>query len=211
MREAEEIEIKYRLAGRADEARVRERLMALGATGGRRVREQNELYDAPNRTFAREGRVLRVRVLDGGPRGLLTYKGPASYEGALKRRVELETVVADAAATQSLLLALGYRPTVAYSKERETWVLDGVEVALDRLEIGYFCEVEGQPVAIAQVAAALGLAADRAERAGYPTLVTRHGTGIASRLGEKETAVKRQPPARRVDGSRENVGPARLS
>jgi predicted adenylyl cyclase CyaB len=170
----EEVEVKYRLQGPAEAARLRERLLALGARLAGREAEDNVLFDRADRALTAGQRVLRLRTLDGGPGGRLTYKGPATYEGALKRRVEHETAVADAAATRAILEALGYAPTVQYAKQRETWRLDGAAVALDELELGHFCEIEGAPDAIARVAAALGLSAEAAEPVGYPTLMVRH-------------------------------------
>ena len=174
MKPPEEIEAKYRLAGPDAHARLRARLTALGARPGGRVTEDNVLYDRPDGALLAAGCVLRLRVLDGGPGGQLTYKGPAVHDGALKRRGELETAVADAATVRAILAALGYVPTIQYAKRRETWHLDGAEVALDTLEFGHFCEIEGPPDAIARLAAALDLPPDAAEPAGYPALMARH-------------------------------------
>jgi adenylate cyclase class 2 len=170
----EEVEAKYRLQGPAEAATLRQRLAALGARLARHEAEENVLFDQPNRALTRGNRLLRLRTLDGGPGGRLTYKGPAAYDGAIKRRVEHETAVADVAATRAILEALGYAPTLRYAKQRETWHLDGAEVALDELAFGHFCEIEGTPEAIARVAAALGLSPEAAEPAGYPALMARH-------------------------------------
>ncbi|HZR99368.1 MAG TPA: class IV adenylate cyclase [Chloroflexota bacterium] len=170
----EEIEVKYRLAGPEEAARLRARLAALGARPAGREAEDNVLFDHPDGRLLASHRVLRLRTLDGGPGGRLTFKGPATYAGALKRRVEHETAVADVAAARAILEALGYVPTVAYAKQRETWRLDGAEVALDELAFGHFCEIEGAPDAIARVVAALGLAPEAAEPAGYPALTARY-------------------------------------
>ena len=170
----EEIEAKYRVAGPEGLARLRERLAALGARRAGREAEDNVLFDRIDRTLLARQCVLRLRILDGGPSGRLTFKGPATYDGALKRRVEHETPVADAAAARAILEALGYTPVVQYAKQRETWHLDGAEVALDELAFGHYCEIEGSPDAIARVAAALELPPDTAEPAGYPALMARY-------------------------------------
>jgi hypothetical protein len=115
MQQPEEIEAKYRLDGPADHARLRARLAALGAQPGGRVAERNLLFDQPDRALQAAGRVLRLRVLDGGPGARLTFKGPAAHADGLKRRVELETPVTDAAATRAILEALGYQPTLEYA------------------------------------------------------------------------------------------------
>ncbi len=177
----EETEIKYRLADPADRDRLRARLAALGARPTGTVDEENVLFDRPGGRLAATGRLLRLRVLDGGPGGRLTYKGPATYTGPVKRRVEIETAVADSAALRALLQALGYRPTLTYAKRRETWRLDDAEVALDELAFGHFCEIEGPPAALARVAAALGLPPEAAEPATYPALAAQHAGGTPHR------------------------------
>jgi adenylate cyclase class 2 len=171
---SEEVEAKYRLAGPAELARLRARLAALGARPDGRVAEDNVLFDRPDRALGKGRQVLRLRTLDGGPGGRLTYKGPAAYYGAIKRRAELETAVADVGEARAILEALGYLPTIQYAKQRETWHLEGAEVALDELAFGHYCEIEASPEAIARVAAALGLAPEAAEPAGYPALMARH-------------------------------------
>ncbi|HLH25286.1 MAG TPA: class IV adenylate cyclase [Chloroflexota bacterium] len=172
-----EIEAKYRLSGPDDAARLRARLAGLGARPAGRQAEDNVLFDRPGGALAAAQRVLRLRTLDGGPAGRLTYKGPAAYDGAVKRRVELETAVADVAATRAILKALGYTPTIQYAKQRETWQLDGAAVALDELAFGHYCEIEGPPETIARLAVALGLPPETAEPLGYPALMARHLMG----------------------------------
>jgi adenylate cyclase, class 2 len=174
MKPPEEIEAKYRLTGPEAHARLRDRLAALGARPGGRVTEDNVLYDRPDGALRAQDTILRLRVHDGDPAGQLTYKGPATRDGALKRRVELETAVADAATLRAILAALGYAPTIQYAKQRETWHLDGAEIALDTLEFGHFCEIEGPADAITRLAAALDLPPEAAEPAGYPALMARH-------------------------------------
>ena len=170
----EEIEAKYRLAGEDDHTALRARLISLGARPGGRVHEQNVLFDRPDESLTAADRVLRLRVLDGGPAGRLTYKGPAQQRGGLKRRTELETAVDQARTTRALLEGLGYAPRLEYCKERETWHLQAAEVALDRLEFGYYCEIEGSEEAVRRVAAALDLRPDQIEPASYPALQARH-------------------------------------
>lgn len=169
----DEIEIKFRLEGAAAHDRLRARLRALGATGGAREHEDNVLFDDAADRLRTTHQVLRVRVLDGGPRCRLTYKGPARYTGAIKQREEHEVEVADATVLQAVLTGLGYQPALHYAKLRETWHLDGAEVALDVLEFGWYCEIEGTPAAIDRLVAALELDRAAAERAGYPDLAAR--------------------------------------
>ena len=145
----------------------------LGATREGSAYEENRLYDDPDGRLAARRTVLRLRILDGGPAGRLTFKGRARYDGAVKSRREIETAVEDAAAAHELLEALGYRRSLTYEKERETWRLGVVEVALDRLVFGHFCELEGPAEQITALAARLGLDESQAERAGYPSLMAK--------------------------------------
>lgn len=169
-----EVEMKYRLRGPDDHVRLRAALSALGARGTPMHQERNDLFDSPDGALGREGGVLRLRVVNDGPGALLTYKGPARFDGALKSRQEIQTEVADAAAAQALLAALGYRQTLHYAKQREAWQIDGVEVSLDTLDLGHFCELEGAPAAIEALASRLPLDGATPEPAGYPTLMARH-------------------------------------
>ena len=170
----DEVEIKFRLDGPADHERLRAALRALGARPLPVQQEDNRLFDTDDRTLRDRQAVLRLRLLDGGPTAKLTYKGPSRYDGPVKSRQEIETEVADGAAAQRLFEALGFTVTLTYAKEREAWRLGDVEVALDTLAFGYFCEVEGPADQIREVARRLGLDEARAESKGYASLMTRH-------------------------------------
>ncbi len=170
----EEVEAKYRLDDAGAQERLRARLAAAGARQGGIEQERNVLFDYPDERLRHGDQVLRLRILDGGPVGRLTYKGPAAYEGAVKRRTELEVAVDDCEVMQALLLALGYAPRIEYPKQRETWYLDGAEVAIDTLPFGTYCEIEGPATVVPRLAAALALAPEAAERTGYPGLMARY-------------------------------------
>jgi adenylate cyclase, class 2 len=169
-----EVESKYRLDGPAAHEALRARLLTLGARRGAVEQERNLLFDHPDRSLRVADQVLRLRVLDGGPVGRLTFKGPADYAAAVKSRTELEVAVDDCGIARALLEALGYRSTVEYPKERETWYLEGAEVALDLLPFGAYCEIEGPRAVIPRLAAALGLPDTAAEPTGYPALMARY-------------------------------------
>ena len=167
---ADETELKFRLSGAEAHAHLRDLLTNLGATPSPPQHEENRLYaDAAGR-LAAEDRVLRLRILDGGPSGRLTVKGPARFAGAVKQREEIEVEVADTEDAHALLEALGYRVSMTYEKEREPWQLGDVEIALDMLLFGHFCEIEGPAPAITTLAEQLGLDPHDAERRSYPEL-----------------------------------------
>ena len=157
---SEEIEAKVKIA---DPDAFRRRLARCGATGGGTVLEVNHIFDSADGSLRKSGAAVRVREerAAGGEvrRTLLTYKGPVQ-PGCLKRRTEIETAVADGAATLSLLRALGYAETFRFEKRRTTWRLGGCEVVLDELPcLGWFAEVEGPSEdAVHKALAGLGLA-----------------------------------------------------
>ena len=170
----DEVELKFRLVGAEEHDRLREALPPLGAVRRPVEYEENRLYDDAGGRLDEEGAVLRLRVVDGGPRAKLTYKRPARYDGALKARREIEVAVANAERMHALLEALGYQVTRTYHKEREPWRLGDVEVALDTLAFGHFCEIEGPAEAITSLANTLGLDESQAERRGYPALAAEY-------------------------------------
>ena len=169
----QEVEIKYRLAHAADHERLRQRLTALGARPAPRQDEENVLFDCEAGTLGRQQAVLRIRSVNGGAGGTLTYKGTPTQTNGVKTRAEIEVAVADTAAARALLAAIGYTPVTGYRKQRETWQLDTLEVSLDTMSIGYFCEIEGPYTRILALGQQLGLSADQVETAGYAELVIR--------------------------------------
>lgn len=150
-----ETEVKFRVG---DRAALEARLRALGATEGALEDEANILLDDDVLSLRRAGRALRVRVVNG--RGLLTYKGPASFDGGVKSRLELESGVDAPGATLALLDALGYRPRFRYEKRRTPWrFADPARplVVVDETPLGLFAEVEGEAEAVRALAAELGV------------------------------------------------------
>ena len=170
----DEVELKFRLAGDAEHQRLRDTLQARGARRIGAEQEENLLFDDRAGQLSAAGTVLRIRLLDGGPKAKLTYKGAARFDAGVKRRQEIEVAVADGREMQALLEALGYAVGLTYAKQRETWRIGGVEVALDTLIFGHFCEIEGPEAEIRDLARALGLDEAKAEAEGYPSLMARY-------------------------------------
>lgn len=169
----QEVEIKYRLPHAADHERLRQYLTALGAQPAPVQHEENVLFDSERGDLGQRLALLRIRRVNGGAGGTLTYKGAPTQTNGVKAREEIEVAVADAAAMQALLAALGYKPMNSYRKRRESWHLDNVEVSLDTMFIGYFCEIEGPHARILALGQQLGLSDDQVELAGYAELVKR--------------------------------------
>jgi len=150
-----EIEAKFRVA---DRAALEARLRALGAEEGELEDEVNLLLDDDDLSLRAGGRALRVRTSNG--RGLLTFKGPASYEGGVKARLELESGVAAPGNVLALLDELGYRPRFRYEKRRTPWRFADPSrplVVVDETPLGLFAEIEGEAGAVRALAAELGV------------------------------------------------------
>ncbi|HLQ61348.1 MAG TPA: class IV adenylate cyclase [Candidatus Acidoferrales bacterium] len=166
-----ESELKFRLAGPRDHTRLRALLKEKGYRSEGSYDEQNLRFVLPGKSKGRAS--LRLRILDGGPQGILTAKGPAHFSNGVKTREETEVAVGDARATHDLLLALGCRVQFSYEKHRATWKQDSVAVTLDILEFGWFVEVEGPAEVLVETAAGLGLDPARAVRDSYSTLARK--------------------------------------
>jgi adenylate cyclase class 2 len=162
-----ETEVKYRLEGPQEHDRLRSKLEELGARGEPMRRETNLRFDTRKGKLKRRGRAVRLRAVDHALEGRLTLKGRAARSEGLKSRHEIEVDVSDIRQMLALLGGLGYQVVATYTKLREPWDLDGVEITLD---VGWFCELEGSTAAIGRVAAQLGLADRRPERRSYPEL-----------------------------------------
>ncbi len=130
-----------------------------------RQREENTLLDTAGGQLAAAGRVLRLRRI--GDRELLTLKGPARYEGAIKHREELEIVVSDVEQLASIFDRLGYRSVVRYEKDRESWRVNEVTVTLDHTPMGDFVELEGPAERLVALASQLDIDPERAVRGSY--------------------------------------------
>ncbi|MCX8023968.1 MAG: class IV adenylate cyclase [Thermanaerothrix sp.] len=153
MNNEEEIEVKFYIRS---PQRLRQRLQTLGAKEVRpRGYELNLRFDYPDRRLTREHRVLRLRR---DVKALLTYKGPTQPDLPVSMRREIEVEVADFDATRHLLEALGLEVSVIYEKWRTAYRLGEVEVVIDEMPYGVFCEIEGpDALAIETAAHQLGL------------------------------------------------------
>lgn len=167
-----ESELKFRLTGPNDHRRLREMLRARGAKIGGHYREENYRFNGPGKST--RNTTLRLRVLNGGPHGVLTAKGPAHFDGGVKSREETEIEVKDVHATLDLLEQLGFRVGWTYPKRRSVWMLDGVAIALDVLDYGWFVELEGPATALPEMARSLGLDTAHALRDSYSVMARKY-------------------------------------
>ena len=122
----------------------------LGESGARRVGEvleTNRFFDTLDRKLLAADNGLRLRtargVESGRERHIITVKG-SQRQGELKSREEAEVEVADAQDARLVLNAMGYEPTLAFEKRRESWKLGGCKIEVDELPLlGRFVEIEG--------------------------------------------------------------------
>jgi adenylate cyclase class 2 len=164
--EDREVEVKFYLS---NPRLLLARLLALGAecTQGR-LFEVNLRFDMPDGSLTRDQRVLRLRQDN---RARMTYKGAAAPEEAVSVRQEIEFEVSDFEAARRLLEALGYQVSVMYEKWRTTYRLGDLEIVIDEMPFGNFCEIEGSEASsIQQAAASLGLDWDARIVASYVAL-----------------------------------------
>lgn len=102
--------------------------------------EENWILDK-NGELEAAGCVLRLR--EDGRGALITFKGAARFEGAVKVRREHEVRVDSAPVARALFESLGFRVVRRYQKMREEWRLGAESIALDHTPIGDFVEFEG--------------------------------------------------------------------
>jgi adenylate cyclase class 2 len=167
-----ESELKFRLTGPNDHAKLRAMLRQRGAHRSAHYREENYRFTGPGKSTRHT--TLRLRVLNGGPHGVLTAKGPAKFDGGVKTREETEIEVRDVHATLDMLEQLGFRVGWTYPKRRSLWMLDGVAVTLDVLDFGWFVELEGPASALPEMARSFGLDPTRALKDSYSVMARKH-------------------------------------
>ena len=153
MHEDQELEIKFFLENPPE---IEERVRELGANHTSiRTFEINLRFDTSDGSLSASQKVLRLRQ-DTIAR--FTFKGPSQNRQDVTARQEIEFEVSDFSAAQRFLEALGYQVSVIYEKYRTTYELDDVQITLDEMPYGNFCEIEGpDPASIQATAGRLGL------------------------------------------------------
>ena len=149
----QEIETKFYLSNLPA---LEKKLQKAGARLAKeRVFESNLRFDTAAGDLARQRQVLRLRQ---DSRVRMTYKGPAEIgaDAAVRREIEFE--LSDFEAGQHFLEALGYQVNFVYEKYRTTYTLEDVEIVLDEMPFGNFCEIEGpDPQTLQKFALLFGL------------------------------------------------------
>ena len=164
-----EIEVKIRVTSLEG---LVERLNLIGASEIQtRKFEDNLLLDFEDKRLKQGGRLIRLRRF--GEQQLLTFKGPASHEGNIKSRVEIELEVGSFERMQQVLGELGLRPAFRYQKYRTVYAYQksvsranidqatgpeqaNLHIMVDETPIGVFVELEGSVPLIHEAAERLG-------------------------------------------------------
>lgn len=139
-----------------DPAKLEQNLKSLGAHLVQpRTYELNLRFDTEDGRLAKAFQALRLRQ---DQKARLTFKGAADPASSVSSRAEIEVEVSDLKTAREILEALGYRVVVTYEKYRAAYRLGEVEVSLDEMPFGNFCEIEGPDTdAIRAAAEDLGL------------------------------------------------------
>jgi adenylate cyclase class 2 len=120
-----------------------------------RILEINLRFDTPDRRLSVAFQTLRLRQ-DKVCR--LTWKGANNPTGEVSAREELEVEVSDLSTARAILEGLGFELMLMYEKYRSAYMLGKVEISLDEMPFGHFCEVEGPDLeSIKKAAEQLGL------------------------------------------------------
>lgn len=134
-----------------DSAKLEQCLISLGANLEQpRTYELNLRFDTEDGRLAQAFQALRLRQ---DQKTRLTFKGAADPHSVVSSRTEIEVEVSDLKTAREILEALGYRVVVTYEKYRAAYHLGEVEVSLDEMPFGNFCEIEGPDTESIQTAA----------------------------------------------------------
>jgi adenylate cyclase class 2 len=124
-----------------DPAKLEQNLISLNARLVQpRTYELNLRFDTEDGRLAKAFQALRLRQ---DQKTRLTFKGAADPLSSVSSRAEIEVEVSDLKTAREILEALGYRVVVTYEKYRAAYQLGEVEVSLDEMPFGNFCEIEG--------------------------------------------------------------------
>ena len=134
---ATEVELKFPVDGFQE---IAARLRELGCLPGEAAREENFVFDTPDRLLGKRNVLLRLRLTAGLT--ILTVKGPVR-DSTMKVRSEFETRLSCSLdEARQILETLGYEVAASYEKIRQVSRLGEVTVCLDELWFGSFVELE---------------------------------------------------------------------
>jgi adenylate cyclase class 2 len=141
--------------------------------------ETDTFFDTHDRALLAADKGLRLRVAldtsNNKSEALLTHKGPVG-PGALKKRPETQTLLANPEAMARLLEQLGFIQWLRYQKRRQSWQVDTCRVELDEIpHLGKYVEIEGpSDKVVMEVREKLGLSSHALIKASYVAMLTDH-------------------------------------
>lgn len=167
--DVEEIESKHPVR---DLDLVLERIKSLGYRNGGFATHVDEYYDTTDRRLEREDFVVRLRTF--GESAIAGFKGPRTHDVAgTYRRIEIEVPAASPDQVREALRRHRLGRTWMLEKRRRDFRREGMPtISVDELpHLGFYVEIEGQPVTIGVVERCLGDAIGPAEHRNYRELL----------------------------------------
>ncbi len=165
-----ETEKKYRLTEEQFK-QIGKELKEIGAEFCGEDFEENSIYGGG--VLDKQKAILRIRKTQD--KTILTYKKRIENDFSVKQQIEHETEVADADAIEKIVESLGLVRNLVYEKRRKTWKFKNVEIVLDELPFGFFMEIEGEFMAIAEAEMFIGAEDFETEHETYPHLTASLG------------------------------------
>lgn len=165
-----ETEKKYRLTEEQFK-QIPDELKEVGAEFCGEDFEENMIFGGGS--LSENNAILRIRKTQD--KTFLTYKQRIQNEFPVKQQIEYETEVSDAEALEQIVDSLGLIKNLVYEKRRRTWKFRSVEIVLDELPFGFFMEIEGTFMAIAEAEMFIGAEEFETEHETYPHLTARLG------------------------------------
>lgn len=169
----------------------KERVEAAGGELTFDGRLSDKRYDLPSRELAQRDEVLRLRRYESRDfiRTHVDWKGPTDSAGSYKVREEISTIVEDFKGLQTILEKLGYVVTREVDRQILQYRLEGATVRFEiypRMDI--LVEIEGEPPAIEQAIAALGMLRGEFTTERLATFVARfeQRTGVQAAISQRE-------------------------
>lgn len=148
-----EIEVKFFLEHPEP---IRDRIVGMGAHRLGESFETNIRFEDDTGRFIEKNALLRLRK---DRKTTLTYKRrPGEADSQFKILEEIEVEVSDFQSMRMLLESIGYHAEQIYEKWRESFLVAGTKLCIDRMPFGTFLEIEGDRVEIRKLAGQIGFA-----------------------------------------------------
>jgi adenylate cyclase class 2 len=169
----------------------RKKLEAAGAVLSFDGRLSDKRYDLPSRELVQRDEVLRVRRYESrdSVQTQVDWKGPADTTGSYKVREEISTVVDDFKGLTAILEKLGYVVAREIDRQIMQYQLGGAAVRFEIYpRMDTLVEIEGEPPAIEQAVAALGMLRGEFTTERLTAFVARfeQRTGVQAAISDRE-------------------------